>query len=67
VDLNNLIQENVLNLIRVYYLLLNTYVNMNIVYFETNHRNGLIYILAYMEIKITKYCLTQRLGLSMLF
>jgi len=50
---NNLTQENVLNLTQiVYYLLmhtiylLNAYVNMLTMFiFETNHRNGLVYIL----------------------
>jgi len=40
--LNNLTQKNVLNFTQIYYLL-NAYVNMNIVYFQSNHRNGLIY------------------------
>ena len=50
---NNLTQENILNLTQiVYYLLmhtiylLNAYVNMLTMFiFETNHRNGLVYIL----------------------
>jgi len=53
IESNNLTQENVLNLTQiVYYLLmhtiylLNAYVNMLTMFiFETNHRNGLVYIL----------------------
>ena len=52
-ELNHLTQENVdikfyLNLV---YYLLNAYINMDDVYFEINHRNGLIYILTQMEVK----------------
>jgi len=31
-----------------------TLLRMDIVYFETNHRNGLIYVLTYMEVKNNK-------------
>ena len=40
---------------------------MDNVYFESNHRNGLIYISTHMEVKNNKCCnLTQRIGLSLL-
>ena len=58
-ELNNFIQENVLNLIQmiVYYLLSAYNIPTDIIYFEINHRNGLIYILHTWKIKISKYCL----------
>jgi len=37
----------------VYYLL-SAHVDINIVYFENTHRNRLIYILIYMEVKSSK-------------
>jgi len=41
--LNNLIQKNInFNSNLIYYLL--RYINVDVVYFETNYRNGLIYI-----------------------
>jgi len=55
-ELNNLTQERLLNLIDwflVYYIL-NAYINVDIACFETKHRNGLIYILTYMEVKNNK-------------
>jgi len=39
---------------------LNAYVNIDDNYFETNHRNGLIYILRYMEIKNNKMLFDSR-------
>jgi len=39
---------------------------MDIVYFETNHRNGLIYILTHIEVRNNKI-LTQGIGLSLFF
>jgi len=59
VKLNNLTQENILNWIKyislwVYYLL-SVYVNI-FFYFETNYRNGLLYILLHIyKLKIAKY------------
>jgi len=55
--LNNLIQENAFdsNL-----LLLNTYVNMNDVYFEINNKNELIYILTHMEVRNNKILFNLR-------
>ena len=35
--------------------------NMNNVYFEINHRNGLIYILTHVEVEIVNCYLTERL------
>jgi len=59
VKLNNLTQENILNWTKyislwVYYLL-SVYVNI-FFYFETNYRNGLLYILLHIyKLKIAKY------------
>jgi len=40
---------------------------MDVIYFETNYRNELIYILTYMEVKNNKiYHLTQEIELSLL-
>ena len=36
------------------------YVNMDDIYFETNHRNGLIYILTYMKVKNNKILLNSK-------
>jgi len=36
---------------------------MNIVYIEINHWNKFIYILTYMEVKITTCCLIQEIEL----
>jgi len=49
IRLNNLTQHNYSICIQfdlnLFYYLLNSYVNMDDVYFEINHRNGLIYVL----------------------
>ena len=36
------------------------YVNMNDIYFKTNHRNGLSYILSYIEVKNNKMLFNLR-------
>jgi len=65
VELNSLTKKIYILYLRdsnlVYYLL-NVNINMDDVRFETNHRNGLIYILTYIE--KGKKVLTQEIGLA---
>ena len=55
IELNNLTQESISNFdSSLVDYLLSTYVNIDVIDIEINHRNGLIYILTHIKVKNNK-------------